>query len=135
MPIVTFPSLFAVMADPENLVLAQAIANTFPDNYIPIRPGQWFLASVGTAKDVSDRLGVTVGGASGPAVVVAVSGYYGRASTQVWEWICSEDRKADKCLGPLEKAHLLKKARLQRLLTFQKSLPRKHILLEITVTL
>ena len=90
MPIVIFPTLFAVMGDPENLALAQAIASKFPEDNIQVRPGQWFLSGVGTTKDVSDKLGITVGGTSGSAAVVAVSGYYGRASSQVWEWIAAK---------------------------------------------
>lgn len=46
-----------------------------------------FLASFkGTSIDLSGALGVT-DGSSGNAVIVAVGSYYGRASTDTWEWI------------------------------------------------
>ena len=87
MPIVTTPNLFAVLADPQNLVLEQALTSAFPSDHIQIRPGQWFVVAPGTAREISDRLGVTPGTTSGAAVIVAVSGYYGRASTELWEWV------------------------------------------------
>jgi hypothetical protein len=43
----------------------------------------------GTAKELSDALGVTQGN-TGPAIIMAGSGYYGRADTSVWEWINSK---------------------------------------------
>jgi hypothetical protein len=87
MAIVPTPNLFAVLADPQNLVLERAITSAVPGEYIQIRPGQWFVVSTGTARELSDKLGVTPGNASGAAVIVAVSGYYGRASTEIWEWV------------------------------------------------
>src|SRR5271169_6660344 len=89
MPIVTFPSLFAILADPENEVLASAILSHFPDNYVEVRPGQWFVVAQGTAQQISETLEVTTG-LNGSAVIVSVSGYYGLASTQIWEWLASK---------------------------------------------
>lgn len=94
MAIVTFPTLFARMTDPENQKIATALATEFPDNHIQIRPGQWFLVSSGTAKEVSDKLKVTPGNEVGGAVIVSVNGYYGRTSSQTWEWVASKVGKS-----------------------------------------
>jgi len=90
MPIVTLATLFAVLADPSNDLIANSLNQNFPDDHIQIRPGQWFLVGSGTAKDISDKLKVTPGPDVGSAVIVAVSGYYGRASSPVWEWVASK---------------------------------------------
>jgi hypothetical protein len=91
MAIVTFSTLFAIMADPDNATLPGILAEKFPQDHILIRPGQWFVAGTGTAKELSDKLKITGDlSPSGPAVVMAVSGYYGRASSQIWEWVAAK---------------------------------------------
>lgn len=89
MPIVYQSIIFAVLSEPENVALAAKIAAMFPDDNLSIRPGEWLIASIGTAKEMSDKLGVT-DGSNGSAIVLATSSYYGRASNQVWEWIASK---------------------------------------------
>ena len=52
--------------------------------------GQYLVAFGGTAKELSDRLGVTNGadaGPSAPAVILEVSGFYGSAAPEVWDWL------------------------------------------------
>jgi hypothetical protein len=91
MAIVTFSTLFAVMADPENVTLPKILAEVFPNDHIQIRPGQRFVAGTGTARELSDKLKITgEPSVSGPAIVTAVSGYYGRASSQIWEWVAAK---------------------------------------------
>lgn len=55
------------------------------DNFV-VGAGQWLVADSGTAKEVSDKLEIT-DGRSTTAVVLAVSGYFGRYSTNLWEWM------------------------------------------------
>jgi hypothetical protein len=90
MAIVTFQNLFAILADPENQVLPGILAEVFPTSHIQIRPGQWFLVGSGTTQEISTKLKVTPGNEAGAAVILAVSGYYGRASAQVWEWVAAQ---------------------------------------------
>jgi hypothetical protein len=90
MPIVTLSTLFAVMADPTNQAIVASLTENFKDNHILIRPGQWFVVGSGTAKEISDKLKITPNNESGAAVVVAVSGYYGRANSPVWEWVAAK---------------------------------------------
>lgn len=90
MALVTLSTLFAVMADPANEKLSAALQRDFPENHILIRPGQWFVVASGTAKEISDKLGVTPGSEAGTAVIVTASGYYGRASSQIWEWVAAK---------------------------------------------
>lgn len=90
MATVTFPTLFAVMADPDNRKIVGILEAEFPEDHLQIRPGQWFLVSSGTARQVSDRLQVTPGNETGAAVIVSVNGYYGRTSSQIWEWVAAK---------------------------------------------
>jgi hypothetical protein len=81
--------VFAILAPKPETKLNLAIIQEFPDNFIAIGSGQWFVAGNGTAKDVSDRLGIT-SGENGSAIVVTVGGYYGRAATNIWEWVAAK---------------------------------------------
>lgn len=90
MPIVALSTLFAVLADPTNELIVGSLKKNFQDNYIQIRPGQWFVVGSGTAKEISDKLKITPGNENGAAIVVAVFGYYGLASSAIWEWVAAK---------------------------------------------
>ncbi len=78
--------LFVVLTPTQNTGLAEAIAKEFPDDSLQVGPGQWFIATGGTTQELSARLGVTEG-LNSPAIILAVSAYYGRASMDVWDWL------------------------------------------------
>jgi hypothetical protein len=82
-------TIFAIIGQPHVNAeqLPGAIARVFPDAQIPIADKVWLVAGTGTAKDISDKIGITPDGAVGAAVVVEVASYYGRASTNTWAWI------------------------------------------------
>ncbi len=70
--------------------LASAITQKFPDNKsLQIAQTAWLVSADETSKGVSDSLGITTGETEA-AVVIANAGYYGRASTHIWEWIKRE---------------------------------------------
>lgn len=65
------------------------VATDFPDEHFHIqRTGSILVYFPGTTKELSDKLGITTNEV-GSAVVVSVGNYYGRAPTDVWEWIQS----------------------------------------------
>lgn len=86
--------IFAIISlGPSSDALIAAISAKFPDNYFHVAPpdGRLFLVSdSGTAKSVSDKLGVTVGGIFGSVVVFGISGYFGVAPVNTWEWIAAK---------------------------------------------
>ncbi len=47
-----------------------------------------------TAKDVSDRLGIT-DGSNGNGVVLNVAGYFGRSNPQLWEWLAAKIQQVE----------------------------------------
>jgi hypothetical protein len=79
----------------DNQPLTAAIATHYPNNsFLQATPDArlYFVSDAGTAKDVSDKIGVS-DGALGSVVVLAVSGYFGRAPMNVWEWIAASITK------------------------------------------
>jgi hypothetical protein len=78
--------IFAVFGASNPTGLEAVIASTFPTDYLKIRDGEWLISAEGTAKDISDRLGISTSQPSN-GIVVSISGYYGRQPTNVWEWI------------------------------------------------
>lgn len=46
----------------------------------------WLIASSGTAQELSNKLGVTEGDL-GSTIIFSTAGYYGRAPSNIWEWI------------------------------------------------
>jgi len=83
--------IFAIVSLADNPPLASAIATAYPNDYIQAAPDGrlHFVSDTGTAKDVSDKIGVSEG-TVGSVIVLAVSGYYGRAPMNIWEWIAAK---------------------------------------------
>ena len=84
-------ALFAIMAPSEFPALAAQLQLHYPDNHLKVGPGQWLVAGVGTAIDVSNQLGITTG-QSGLAIVCLIGGYFGRAPNNIWEWMAAKGK-------------------------------------------
>jgi hypothetical protein len=86
--------IFAVISvNPENHdALVREIEAKFPADYFQASPDArvFFVSTSGTAKDISDRLGVGQPGGLHSLIVLAVSGYYGIAPMNKWEWIAAK---------------------------------------------
>ncbi len=86
--------IFAVISlDPQNHdAFVGEIAAKFPADYFQASPDGrvFFVSALGTAKDVSDRLGIGQPAGLKSVVVLAVSGYYGVAPMNTWEWIAAK---------------------------------------------
>jgi hypothetical protein len=84
--------IFAIVSfTSPNDPLATAIATTYPESQLQATPegSLYFVSDSGTAKDVSDKIGVSAG-TFGSVIVLAVSGYFGRAPMNIWEWIAAK---------------------------------------------
>jgi hypothetical protein len=80
--------VFAVIAQP-NVNMARLQEAIRQHDNLPLGDKVWLVAATRmTAKEVSERLGIT-DGESGPAVVLDVSDYYGFAGTDIWGWMKS----------------------------------------------
>ena len=79
---------------PEAPKLAESIDHNFAakDRYaLPFNKG-WFVHFPGTTVEVSNHIGISKADANEPsdtepALVTMVPSYYGRAPTDVWEWL------------------------------------------------
>jgi hypothetical protein len=87
-------TIFAIVgaSDPEKL--GEALNDNFAGNYIQIpRGANYFVVAspqiAVTAKQISDKLGIT-DGSNGSAVVLNVAGYYGRTDPEIWEWLAAK---------------------------------------------
>jgi hypothetical protein len=82
-------TIFAVFAVDNPDALGQAIQRKYPNDHLLVAPGQWLIATEGTAQSVAEHLGISgkTDATISPALVVSVSGYFGRKAPSVWEWI------------------------------------------------
>lgn len=79
-------ALFAVLASQDYPSLTAELQRLFPEDHLKVGPGQWLLSAPYTAKEISDSLGVTDGRTSN-AIVIAIGAYYGRAPSDIWDWM------------------------------------------------
>ncbi|MGB7912449.1 MAG: hypothetical protein WCF59_09515 [Desulfobaccales bacterium] len=84
-------SIFAIISPQEsNDKLEAAIKALIPENNIfKVFSNQWLVCAGGTSQELSIKLGINKDDAdnTGPAIVVSVASYWGRANPQIWEWI------------------------------------------------
>jgi hypothetical protein len=85
-------AVFAVLAPLDNQKIGPAIEATFPDNFFRASNGQWFVSAQGTAKQISDRLGIS-DGTNGGGIVVTVASYWGRTNPDLWPWLAARMEK------------------------------------------
>jgi hypothetical protein len=78
--------IFAVLTPGENPKLEAALSEHFPNEYLKVATGQYLVAGRSTVIDVSNILGIT-DGTNGTGIIFSTSAYYGRASTNTWDWI------------------------------------------------
>jgi hypothetical protein len=71
--------------------LPAAVFGAYPDANKKLADHNWLVAGKGTAQDVSANLGITLKdnspGPTGTAIVLEVASYYGRATTDIWDWV------------------------------------------------
>lgn len=71
-------------ANPQSI--AAALQREYPNDHLTVAEGQWLVSATGVAKDISDKLGITDGTVSS-AIIFSMANYFGRASTDIWDWI------------------------------------------------
>ena len=79
-------ALFAILAPQEDQKLVEELQRLFPGDHLRVGPGQWLISAPRTAKEVSDALGIS-DARSGTGIVITAGPYYGRAPSDVWDWI------------------------------------------------
>jgi len=79
-------TVFAVLSISKPEILGPKIQQLYPNDSLKISHNEWLIAAESTSQILSKELGVLEEGA-GTALIVALSGYFGRMPTTVWEWI------------------------------------------------
>ncbi len=84
-------TIFVVFRVKASACMRAAIARVYPDDNLDLGNNEWLISAKGTPKTVSDSLGITSHPDTiGAAIVFSVDNYFGRASTDIWEWIKSK---------------------------------------------
>lgn len=55
-------------------------------NFYELPRGEFIVSYKGTSQELSNLVGISDGAVTN-AIVASVSSYYGRASTDIWEWV------------------------------------------------
>jgi hypothetical protein len=85
-------AVFAVLLPAPQPALTATIQRLFPNDYLAINDTQWLIATPGTVVELTAKLGVYDGAvpdrpATGNALIILVTSYFGRAPTSVWDWL------------------------------------------------
>jgi hypothetical protein len=81
-------TLFAIIQQPgtNGERLSGAIETAYPEAKYDLANGVWIVSDIATAKEISDKVGIS-GGANGSAIVLEVASYFGRANPAIWSWM------------------------------------------------
>jgi hypothetical protein len=80
-------AIFAIFRVSNPPMMESALQRVFPKDHLKVATDEWLVSAIGTAKEVSDKIGITPGPDLGSAMVFSMANYYGRATTEIWDWI------------------------------------------------
>jgi hypothetical protein len=86
-------NIFVVFKVSDSTKLERAIEDVYPEDHLKLQDDEWLISGGSTAQEVSDRLGVSSGD-NGSAMIFRMGSYYGRASTNIWDWIKTKSEDA-----------------------------------------
>jgi hypothetical protein len=87
-------SIFVIFRVTDPAKLKAAIAANFENEHLELGNNEWLVSSNMTPQGISDKLGIT-DASNGVAIVFGMSGYFGRAPTNIWDWIKSKAEQAN----------------------------------------
>lgn len=79
--------IFAVIAKTNADAVRQRVKEQFADSLYELKSDTWIIDVNTTSTDLADKLGIRNEPAIGSGLVVAMSGYAGRAENDLWEWL------------------------------------------------
>jgi hypothetical protein len=86
-------TIFAILMPQPQPALAEEIKRLYPNDHYVLNETQWLVSSKQTVVEVSRAIGVSADPDAakqplkGLAVIFATSSYFGRAPTQLWDWV------------------------------------------------
>ena len=79
--------VFVVFNVSRPVEVAGAINARFPNDHLPLEGGVWLVAGQSlTTRDVGDAIGIS-GGQNGNEIINPMEAYWGRAPSDIWEWV------------------------------------------------
>lgn len=78
--------VFVLIPIRDEAKIKAALMRHVESKHYPLPRGEYLVSFDGTSKALSDLLGIT-DGSGGSAVLASISGYFGRAPNEIWEWI------------------------------------------------
>jgi hypothetical protein len=78
--------VFIVGATAHSVEVAKTIAEKHFGNFFELKPDTWFISFDGTTRQLAEDIGIR-SGESGSGVVAPLTGFSGRASKDVWDWL------------------------------------------------
>lgn len=79
-------SIFVLFRVTKPEAVKAAVAAMFPHDHYQAADDEWVISANMTAKELSDALRITHG-ENGSGVVFKMSSYFGRAPSDLWDWI------------------------------------------------
>jgi hypothetical protein len=85
-------TIYAILLPHPEPAVAAKIVSEFGADALSVNETQWLVSASGTTQDITKRLGIfdpenPNATPTGSAIVFATSGYFGRAPTNIWEWL------------------------------------------------
>lgn len=80
-------SIFVIFRVSRPEILGPLIAQQFPNDFYEVADNEWLVSAHSTAKEVASKLGLVGSGENGSAIVFKMDSYYGRAPTDIWDWV------------------------------------------------
>ncbi len=87
-------SIFVVFRIQSPEKLNKAIKEAYPNDSLKVSEGEWLVSASATAKEVATKLGI-IDGDTGSAIVFKMDSYYGRAPTDIWDWIVTKSEASE----------------------------------------
>jgi hypothetical protein len=78
--------IFVVVAIQKPADVEKELRSVTPERYFELKEGVWLTAYEGTSQQLAEKLKIRTG-ETGTGVVMPISNYSGRASTDLWEWL------------------------------------------------
>lgn len=85
-PMSTFVIIPTAQEPAQKTSLSEAIKAKFGNACYHLPQGEWLVSYAGTSRQLSDELNISEG-VQGNVIVLHFTGYWGRATNDVWEWM------------------------------------------------
>jgi hypothetical protein len=85
-------ALFVILAVTDAPAVEQRLQAIAPWLHLNVGVGEWLVVapSATTSKEVCERIGIGISEPVSSGIAVRAEGYFGRASSSIWEWIATK---------------------------------------------